>query len=337
MDKAIDDRGALSAKTVEVPADEVMDEFDIAFDTAAGLGDNADLSAADDPKNLKEEVVVQTPEEPAKPEVPAKLPEETEEKYEQRWKTLQGIHKHDKEAWESEKTQLLSQLEEAKKPKAPDAEPAPKPTKEQEKAADAFIDSLTDDQKKQLEEYEKDFDTVSKMEGLKRSMEMKKLRKEMDDWKADIDKKQSDIDKKLTDQGSRLSPIVEKHQTDEHQGHFNAIKEAHNDYETYRDDGSITKWIESKPKYLQPALKETYSNGTADDVIDLISDFKKDNNIQTEASTDTSKVVNIDAKKAERKQALTSVPTKRSAVNASKALVDDFEGAFEEAVNKIGG
>lgn len=337
MDKAESNRGVPEAKTVEVPAEGVRDEFESAFDTAAGLGDNADLSAADDPKNIKEEVVIQKAEEPAKPETPAKQPEETEEKYEQRWKTLQGIHKHDKDAWESEKTQLLSQLEEAKKPKVPDAEPALKPTKEQEKVADAFIDSLTDDQKKQLEEYEKDFDTVSKMEGLKRSLEMKKLRKEMDDWKADIDKKQSDIDKKLTDQGSRLSPVVEKHQTDVAESHFNTIKTAHDDYETYRDDGSITTWIESKPKYLQPALKETYSNGTAEDVIDLISDFKKDNNIQTEASTDTSKVVNIDTKKAERKQALTSVETRRSAVNAGKALVDDFEGAFEEAVKKIGG
>ena len=99
---------------------ETKDEFAEAFDVAQGIGDRADLTAADDPANTKEEepaavIPPETP--PVTPPVetppPAEQqPGETDEKYEQRYKTLQGIHKHDKEVWETERTTLLSQLEE---------------------------------------------------------------------------------------------------------------------------------------------------------------------------------------------------------------------------------
>lgn len=167
---------------------------------------------------------------------------------------------------------------------------------------------------------------------------MAKLRKEMQAWREEVN---AQLAATSTSLNTRIDPVVKMAEENERDTHFSMIREGydledgthvpgHSDFEKFRDDGSLLKWIESKPKYLQPALKEAYSQGAAADVIDLISDFKKDNNL-TQAPPDNVVQMNRVAKK----QALTSVTTRRGAVNVSKAdLSDDFEGAFDEALNK---
>ena len=202
-------------------------------------------------------------------------------------------------------------------------EPAKKPTPEEIVAsAAALYDSLTDEQKEALKEYEQDFDVVSKMEGIKREVELKKLRKEIDEKLAAIDTKVS----------AQLAPVLKKTAESEEEFHFDAIREAHGDYEQYVEDGSIVKWIESKPKYLQPALKQTYGQGSAEDAIDLINDFKRENNIEPPPPPEN--VIPISKKKTEKRQALAAVDTRRGAISTQSAIKDDYEGAFDEALNK---
>ena len=341
-DKVEGDRGVPETKVEDV----VVDEFADAYKEADVPGEKADLSAADDPAKMKDEppVVVPPiipPADVTPPVIPPVIepPVETEEKYEQRYKTLQGIHKHDKDTWETEKVQLLSQLEEAKKPKTPE-KPIVEPTKEQKESAVAFIDSLTDEQKQQLEQYEQDFDVVSKMEGIKRSVELGKLRKEMQVWKEEV---ASQLAAQSTTLDTRIAPVMKMAEDSERETHFDMIREGyvlsdgtqiqgHADFEKFRDDGSLMTWIESKPKYIQPALKETYSKGSAMDVIDLYSDFKRETNIPLTQPSDN--VVPIDKSKAARKQALTTVVSRRAAVNPGTAVSQDFEGAFNEAIHK---
>jgi len=337
-----DDRGALETKPgdISIPetgdANENQDDFSDAFSEAAEVGAKADLSAADDPANVRNEVQEKTPETPVTPvassvipptETPsasAQQPGESDEKYEQRYKTLQGIHKHDRELWDTERATLLSQIEEAKKPVTP---PAPTIPTTPESAMSALYDSLTEEQKEALQEYEQDFDVVSKMEGIKREVELKKLRKEFEE-------KLTEISAQLSTQFSnQVAPALELAEATDIASHFSTIQEAHEDFETYRDDGSIAKWIESKPKYVQSVLRQTYEKGIAEDVIDLIADFKRENNITTTIQ-DESNVIPINQKKAAKKQALTPVVSRRGAVNAAMTVADDFEGAFEEAMNK---
>jgi len=308
------------------------DVFVDAFAQAEADGDRPDLSAADDPDKVqageKTAEEIQAEEEQAKADQEAQAaaqaeadrvaeeaakqkPDETDAAYEQRWKTLQGIHKHDKEAWEAEKAALLSQIEEAKKPKEP----------EQPKT-DTFMESLTEEQKEALKEYEADFDVVSKMEGIKRQAEMDKLRKEFQSWKDEVTAQLGPAAKLVTDtQVEREARAVELH--------FNTIKGAHEDFEKYRDDGSVLKWIETKPKYMQKSMLETYQQGTADDIVDLLTDFKTENNLAPQGN-----VVNMNSRKADKKAALSAVNTRRGAVNASMTVANDYEGAFDEALNK---
>jgi len=95
------------------------------------------------------------------------------EDYEQKWKSLQGILKSKDEKYESEKTQLMTELKTLQEQMTVLSEKSGKKDAKSEEAED----DLSEEQKAILAEYEKDFDVVSKMEGLKRERELKALEK----------------------------------------------------------------------------------------------------------------------------------------------------------------
>lgn len=309
-----DDRGA--SETLDS-----KDDFESAFDLAEtgsfeGADDLAAVNAPIDDAG-KEEADTSV-----KNDDIGQKDDESEEKYEQRYKTLQGIHRHDREVWENEKAQreaenaqLLLELEQLKK--QPSATPPEKAA-----AAEAFIASLTDEQKTQLEEYEKDFEVVSQMEDLKRRIELGKLRKEIDEWKAGILSK-------LETQEAKLGPLTTRIDEVDEAAHFEYVKSQHKDYEAYIEDGSLLEWINSKPGYMRPALLQVYEKGSQEDAVELITDFKRENGLE-QAQTPT----DINQRKIRKRQALTSVVTRHGAVNLATGAAQDYEAAFDEALNK---
>lgn len=339
-DKVTTDRGAVDAEVIDA-------EFADAFNVAAEVGERAELIPADDPANVSNEPPVVIPpvvEIPAPvvdapvietPDPAIQQPGESDEKYEQRYKTLQGIHKHDMDNWKEERLTLLAQIEEARKT-------VPAPEKKPETAIPADLeDSLSEEDKEALSQYEVDFDVVSKMEGKKRDREMKKLRVEFEGFIQNIkDELKTEFVTQLAPATALVAETQAEREIKSELDHFAAIRVGHGDFETYRDNGSITKWIETKPAYLRKSMIETYERGAADDIVDLISDFKTENNIPiTQPSPDATNVVDINARKEAKeakKLAMTAVPTRRGAVNASMSVASDFEGAFDEAINKGG-
>ena len=84
-------------------------------------------------------------------------------------------------------------------------------------------------------------------------------------------------------------------------------------------------------------MKATYEQGTAEDVVDLISDFKTENNLLEANQNNQSRsdnLIDMDKKKAEKKQNLTAVITKRGSVDAGQGRADDFDSAYNEALKK---
>lgn len=255
---------------------------------------------------------------------PKQQPGESDEAFEQRWKTLQGIYRHEKDEWTEEKTKLTAELEELRK-NAP-----PPPDKETDSTLKELLSKLdlTDEQKAAMAEYDAEFDIVSKMEGLKRDNAVAKL-------KAEMLEKLNSFEEKLQTQLEPVNSFVkqtakEKEEAD-NLAHFNFIKDKHPDFAKYRDDGSLVKWIETKPAYIQKGMQLAYSQGTAEDIVALLDGFKEENNIEVEKKGE---VIDINKAKEERKAALTPPVTRRGAVNASMAVATDFEGAFDEALNK---
>lgn len=324
-----------------------VDEFDAMFDTASGEDQHPDLNNADNPDNVKagdEELPpdngnpspsdnnpppVDDNNEPPPTITPTKEDDAT---YEQRWKTLQGVYKHDKETLQQEIDRLKAENEEIKKAKETPP-PAPDPvidkSKDDEAFLKSFLDSLTDEQKESLKKYDEEFDVISAMEGLKRDSAMKKLRKDMLD---EIDRRNQEVLAQI----KPATELVEQAKVDREksieEAHFEAIRSAHPDFETYRDDGSILKWIESKPVYLQRGMIEVYKEGTSEEIVSLLSAFKKDNNISPSPAPDN--VINLDRKRQDRKSALNVPDTRQSSINQGVARKDNYEDAWDEAQNR---
>lgn len=353
MDKVDGDRGTLEPENKTIAEDGgVKDDFSTTFDEASLADEKTDLKEAVDELEddaAKKEAGAQKKDASAsseeskaseskseKPNDSVNEPGEGDDKDGHRYKTLQGVHKKDKEKWEREKQDLLSQLEEARKPKPEEK----KETVDPKKVVKEFAASLTEEEEAQLKDYEEDFATVSKMEGIKRSRELKALREEMSTWFADTKK---EIEARLAAQSEQLAPIVTSAEKADLEDHFDLIRSGyeledgtkvsgHPDFEKYRDDGSIMAWVESNPGYLQEKYKEVLEKGNAIDIIDLLSRFKKENNITTpNPSENADNVVSINKKKAEKKKAITEVVSRTGAVSVGTALKDDYDGAFDEA------
>lgn len=295
---------------------EVQDTiFNDAFNVAAG----AEETPAEKPEETEEKAPAEKMETVEKTETKPEKPED----FEQKWRSLDGIIKSQRTKYETEKAELVTELESLKQTVA-SLSGKNKDTAQSPKMDDL---DLTSEDKKALEEYEKDFDIVSKMEGKKRELGLKKLEKRLEGIF-------EDKLKNLTEQfSSQINPIASNLQEAEKIRHFSTIGSSHPDFEKYRDDGSILSWIETKPQYMQEAMRKTYKEGAAGDVVDLITDFKQENNLlENKNNQPPSNVVNI--QKAEKKKALTAVVGKHGAVQTNRISADDYDSAFEEATGK---
>jgi len=92
-----------------------------------------------------------------------------------------------------------------------------------------------------------------------------------------------------------LSPAVEKLKETEEQRvirqALKAIKDAHPDFESIINGANLANWIESKPSYKKAIYKQVYEAGTAEDIIDMLNDFKKETGIFTAKSPESKKPV----------------------------------------------
>lgn len=310
-----DDRGTLVKAVSEEEADALYSEaFNAAADGGAG-------TAAEEPTGN----VTATPSGDdstsgdGEPPDNAVVPDpEADQKFEQKYKTLQGIHKKDRETWSTREAELQAEIEALKKP--PEKKDEPVAEKKETVSFADFKEGLTAEQKAELEEYERDFDVVSKMEGLKRDAAMAKLMKEIASFK-------EDVLSKLTPTQELVTEINKEREAKDRDDHFAMIRDAHPDFEKFRDNGEILKWIETKPAYLKRGMLDVYKGGTAEEAIGLIQDFKLENSINMEEPKPNERT-------EQRRQALSAVKTRKTAVNPAAAVAADFETAFDEAASK---
>lgn len=98
------------------------------------------------------------------------------------------------------------------------------------------------------------------------------LQKFIDDSKG----KTAELERKFTE---ALTPIQESAQDAQVTAHFKAIGDAHSDYKTLIDSGNVDDWIKAMPSYLRPAASRVLDEGTADEVIELLTQYKKENGV----------------------------------------------------------
>jgi hypothetical protein len=250
------------------------------------------------------------------------------EDYKHKYETLQGLFTQEKTEKENLKTQLsemATKIADIEKLKT--GTPAEKKEAKEIKAdlikqlTDLYAD-LSEEELSALATYDDEFDTVSKSEAKKREQFAKRIAAYVNDA---IENSNKTL---LTE----LAPYLlanEKRLGDEH---LTTIKTAHPDFEKYRDDGSLKNWIESQPAYLKKEFSRVYNEGESDEVIDLYSRFKKDNNIGS-AGTAGTKGVEIDADKQKTLNNQEVVDSGKRAVGVGGGTkAKDYDGAFDEAL-----
>src|SRR4030065_61493 len=86
-------------------------------------------------------------------------------------------------------------------------------------------------------------------------------------------KRQTQLEKELADLKTQMSVRVDEKPKEE----VAAKKEEgiDDDFEKYRDNGEIVSWMDSLPAYKKEGYKKAYSDGSTEEVIDLIGTFKE--------------------------------------------------------------
>lgn len=141
--------------------------------------------------------------------------------------------------------------------KAPEPAPAPAapaaPVAETPITIDQF---LTDDDKKVLGDYDKEWGEVSKAEAIRRRAEMQVLQAQT-----------------FREIGKVLAPIVQTLQQSQVTSHFATIRSAHADFDSVLPN--VQAWVAKQPALYRPALERVLNQGTANEVVELVGAYKQ--------------------------------------------------------------
>lgn len=136
-----------------------------------------------------------------------------------------------------------------------------------------------------------------------------------------------------------LSPVLTTHEKTDREKHFAAIKQEHPDFDAYNANADeqpseLEAWVETLPAYKKEAYKQVLEAGTAEEVIDMVRDFRtaKGYTGNGKPKGEPSPVDEIDEEKIKGMEA---VRTKKGPLaTTGKGGVQDYEGAFAEAATK---
>ncbi len=127
-----------------------------------------------------------------------------------------------------------------------------------------------------------------------------------------------------------LAPVMEYYQTSAVDNQYNTLKQAHPDYDNIYDD--VISWVDKQPNYMKTALQHVVNEGSAAEVVDMISRYKLETGKATAPAVAAPKVTDLPEKAKQAARSLGIVSSKRSAVPQSQDP-SDFDGAWAEAVN----
>ncbi|MCK5117922.1 MAG: hypothetical protein KAR44_15105 [Candidatus Aegiribacteria sp.] len=127
---------------------------------------------------------------------------------------------------------------------------------------------------------------------------------------------------------ARVQETVESSAIDEHLG---KITQAHSDWKQIHTSGALTTWIGKQPNFMQPGLNKVVEDGSAEDIIELFTAYKRATG-QLKTSTDSAsrKTPEQKLKELEAVRHQSSGPPQ----DKKKVAKDDFDSAWDEALSK---
>jgi hypothetical protein len=121
--------------------------------------------------------------------------------------------------------------------------------------------------------------------------------------------------------------------------HYGDLKEKVGEY-TPAERQEIIDWVDKQPTYLQAAMKSVIDGGTAEEVADLVSRYRKETGKQPAGAQDDPPAapggdVELSDAAKQAAAALAPVSSKRSTVQAPDDK-SNFDGAFAKFVDELG-
>jgi len=121
-----------------------------------------------------------------------------------------------------------------------------------------------------------------------------------------------------------LEPMQQKEQESAAEAHMRTIYEAHQDADSIVESGKFEAWKASQPSYIQAALDGVLQQGTAEQVVELLNNYKQSTNSTPEpAKAEPSK----DELKAKAREAI------KNTAPAVPASLSDIPGGHKGATD----
>jgi hypothetical protein len=113
--------------------------------------------------------------------------------------------------------------------------------------------------------------------------------------------------------------------------HVSQLRTAHPDIEKIAKSGVMLDWIETQPSYLKPGLLKVYQNGSTQDAIDLISEFKRVTGYGKTKETNTNEKDKTDTDKDAKLKSMMQVDSDSSGPPAGEPDKSDYDSAAKDA------
>lgn len=127
-----------------------------------------------------------------------------------------------------------------------------------------------------------------------------------------------------------LKPMQQKEQESAAEAHMRTIYEAHQDADSIVESGEFETWKASQPSYIQAALDGVLQQGTADQVVELLNNYKQSTNSTPAADADKP---STDDLKAKARQAINNtapaIPASLSDIPGGHKGVTDIREQME--------
>jgi hypothetical protein len=126
-----------------------------------------------------------------------------------------------------------------------------------------------------------------------------------------------------------LKPMQAREQESAAQAHMRTIYEAHKDADSVVESGEFESWKAQQPSYIQSALEDVLKQGTAEQVVELLSNYKQSTNSTAEPAKADDKPVKptADELKAKAREAI------NNAAPTVPTSLSDIPGGHKGATN----
>lgn len=137
---------------------------------------------------------------------------------------------------------------------------------------------------------------------------------------------------------SDMAPIAQSASRVEQNSFRSFVLEKHRDFDTVKP--GLAAWIDTQPSYLRDTFKRVHDEGTAEEVVDLVTRFKAATGVKPEVpspspQSPTPATAATPTPTNPKAEALAPVTSKRTTPQPKGEDHEDYEGAFAEAVSLL--